>query len=123
MRSLRMSYQQIADQLYKGNKGHCYNDIQKAMDELTREPAEAVRLQEIELLDVMARGLMSRAAKGDEKAIQAMLKIQERRAKYLGLDTPVQLEQLGGGTVSVVFDPALNVTGMAEPELVVDPID
>lgn len=120
MRSMRMTYQQIADELYNGNRGACYRDLQKAMDDLPKEAAQEVRLQEMELLDTMARGLVPKASKGDEKAVQALLRIMERRAKYLGLDVPVQVEQLGGGNINVVFDPALAVTGMNEPEMVID---
>lgn len=120
MRSLRMSYQQIADELYNGNKGFCHRDLQKALTDIPREAAEEVRLQELEMLDLMARGLIGKVSKGDEKAIQTMLRIQERRSKYLGLDVPVQVEQLGGGNINVVFDAALDVTGMAEPQAVIE---
>lgn len=121
MRAGRYTYQQIADKHYNGNKGHAYKDMQKAIKDIPAEAAEMVRAQEIELLDVMARGVLPRALDGDDKAVRSMLTIMERRAKYLGLDTPVQVEQLGGGVVNVLFDPALQVTGMDDAEIVVDP--
>lgn len=120
LRSLRMTYQQIADELYNGNRGQCYRDIQKGIDDLPREAAEHVRVQELELLDEMSRGLIPKARKGDDKAVQGMLRIMDRRAKYLGLDTPVQIDT-NAGPLTVVFDPILQVDGMAEPQVVVDP--
>lgn len=120
MRAMRMTYQQIADQLYKGNKGQCHRDLQRAIDDLPREAAEQVRMQEVELLDVMARGLVTKASKGDDKAVQSMLRIMERRARYLGLDVPVQVESLGDGQINVVFDTALNVPGMAKAEVIIE---
>lgn len=123
-RSLRMSYQAIADRLYNGHRGNCWRDIQRAYDELTREPAEMVRLQELELLDSMARAVMTRAMKGEDKAINTLLRIQERRSRYLGLDTPVQIESIGDGVINVVFDPVLNAAkGMTPAEVVVDPVE
>lgn len=123
-RSLRMSYQAIADKLYNGSKGNCHRDIQRAFTDITQEPTEMVRHQELELLDTLARAVMTRALKGDDKAIGTVLRIQERRSRYLGLDTPVQIESMGDGIINVVFDSALNAAqGMSPVELTVDPVD
>lgn len=121
MRAGRYTYQQIADKHYNGNKGYAYKDMQKAIKEIPAEAAEMVRQQEIELLDVMARGILPRALEGDDKAVKSMLSIMDRRSKYLGLDTPVQIEQTGGGVVNVLFEKSLQVTGMDDAEIVVDP--
>jgi hypothetical protein len=123
LRSIRMSYQAIADKLYNGHKGNCHRDLQRAFADITQEPAEFVRYQELELLDSMARAVMTKALKGDEKAIGTILRIQERRARYIGLDTPVQIEQMGDGVVNVVFDPAMTPAGMSPAVLTVDPVD
>lgn len=120
LRSMRMTYQQIADELYKGNRGQCHRDIQKAITDLPKEAAEEVRRQELELLDEMSRGLIPAARKGDDKAVTGMLRIMERRAKYLGLDTPMQIETGGAGDFTVLFDASLHVDGMTEPTVIVD---
>lgn len=123
-RSLRMSYQAIADKLYNGHRGNCHRDIQRAYADLTTEPAEMVRQQEVDLLDTLARAVMTRALKGDDKAISTILRIQERRSRYLGLDTPVQIESMGDGVINVVFDAALNAAqGMSPVEITVDPVE
>lgn len=54
--------------------------------ELTAEKVEDVRRLEIERLDAMLLGLWDRARRGNEKAVEACLKIMKRRADLLGLD-------------------------------------
>jgi hypothetical protein len=123
-RSLRMSYQAIADRLYNGHRGNCHRDIQRAFTDITHEPSEMVRHQELELLDTLARAVMTRAMKGEDRAINTILRIQERRSRYLGLDTPVQIESVGDGVINVVFDAAMDVAkGMSKVELTVEQPD
>jgi len=45
---------------------------------------------ELERLDVMLLALWRRVQNGDERAIDRALKIEERRAKLLGLDAPIR---------------------------------
>jgi len=64
-----------------------YDDVQDALSEITREPAEAVLQMELERLDEVyehMRRVMVR--EGDTKAAEVVLKSLDRRAKYLGLD-------------------------------------
>lgn len=106
MRYARSTYQAIADKLYNGNKPQAFRDIQKAIAELTKESAEEVRAQEVELLDAMARGLRKRALGGDDKAVASMLRLMERRAKYLGLDAPAQTQLTAEG-FNIMVNPDL----------------
>lgn len=88
-------YRRIADEL-NCSVGTAFNDIQEAFAEVreaTREDAATLRDLELERLDDMLPVALSKAKKGDLKAIEAVLKIQDRRAKYLGLDKPEQIEQ------------------------------
>ena len=107
LRSRRWTYRQIADKLYNGDPGNCYRDIQKGLQDAIREPSEEVLAQEIELLDDLARAAMDKALEGDEKAITSVLKIMERRAKYLGLDKPAQTEITGAGGFPISVNPNL----------------
>ena len=109
MRAARATYQQVADKYYNGNRGHAYKDMQKAIADIPAEAAEIVRAQELELLDVMARGLVARAAQGDDKAVNSMLHIMDRRSKYMGLDTPTRIESSGpgGSSFPISINPAL----------------
>lgn len=108
LRAARLSYQQIADRLYNGDRGNCWRDIQKAMKNQEKEAVDEVRAQEILLLDELARPQIKKAlADGDDKAVTAVLRIMERRAKYLGLDAPTQVEQTGTGGFAVMVSPDL----------------
>jgi len=61
----------------------------------TNEQAEQVLAIELQRLDVATLHVMARVNKGDEKAIETLLKIQARRAKFLGLDAPEKHEHSG----------------------------
>lgn len=110
-----MAYSAIAEQLGFADQGHAYTAVKRAMDAIIREPAEQVREQELLRLDALwARALaiaerfhVTVAANGkvvytkggavedDGPALQAidrLLKIQDRRARYLGLDAPTKTE-------------------------------
>ena len=95
LRRMGFGYRRIADEL-NCSVGTAFNDIQEAFAEVreaTREDAATLRDLELERLDDMLPVALSKAKKGDLKAIEAVLKIQDRRAKYLGLDKPEQIEQ------------------------------
>lgn len=107
LRAARLTYQQIADRLYNGDRSNCYKDIQKAVEAAEKEAVTEVRAQEILLLDQIARPQIKRALDGDEKAATVLLRIMERRAKYLGLDAPTQVEQTGAGGFMLMVNPDL----------------
>lgn len=75
------------------NERHCWNDID---DELRRQRAEisenasAVLDLELQRLDQLLLVAMNRAMGGDMKAVDRVLKIMERRSRFLGLDVPVE---------------------------------
>lgn len=86
LRKAGADFQQIADRLGYRNKSSAYRACQAAMANLTKEPAEDVLNLELARLDAMFVGLWPQARTGDPGAVQQCLRIQERRAKYLGLD-------------------------------------
>lgn len=110
-----LSYLAIAEQLGFADQGHAHTAVKRAMDATVREPAEQVREQELLRLDALwnrALGIAERfhvtvsangqvvytkgsAVEDDGPALQAidrLLKIQDRRARYLGLDAPTKTE-------------------------------
>lgn len=89
-----MSYEAIAKQLGVSDKSTVGQRVQAALREIIREPAEAVLKMELERLDVMLLGLWKQAAGGDLQALDRALKIQDRRAKYLGLDAPTKTQEV-----------------------------
>lgn len=119
LRSRGLSYAQIAAELGI-SRTQAYEGVQRALREIVSEPAEELRHLELLRLDEMYRAalavlegrhyvvdkggvvMMDGVPVEDDgprlAAIDRLLKIQERRAKLLGLDTPVKQEvDLNGG--------------------------
>lgn len=84
------TYRAIAKELGYGGPGAAYKAIDRALKDVMREPAEAVRTLEIERLDAILIGIWPMAKAGDPACIDRVLKIMERRSRLLGLDAPVR---------------------------------
>lgn len=91
-------------------QAHAY--VQEALDEerqVVRERAEVVRELELGRLDRMYMKLMAtQGASTNPRVVDTLLRIQERRARLLGLDAPTKWEGSGpdGGPIPVaVVDP------------------
>jgi len=92
MRTRGHTYQQIADacgvSMSAAYKAVCtYLEQTRA---IAREAAEEVRRLELDRLDRMLAAFGPRAEDGDGGAADRVLRIQERRAKLLGLDAPAE---------------------------------
>jgi hypothetical protein len=106
LRQAGLSYRQIsaamwadstwATRLHKHyNARHVHADVMCELLHQRDELAEAVavvRQQELDRLDHMLVGVWHRAQQGDDKAIQTVLHIMTRRARYIpGLEVPTAL--------------------------------
>jgi hypothetical protein len=88
LRRAGVDYPTIAQQMQLSGPGQAYKIVQRALKRSIQEPADDVRALELSRLDTMHQGLWPRAKDGDTFSVDRVLKIQERRAKYLGLDAP-----------------------------------
>lgn len=88
------TYEQIGRSTGVSTK-RAYEDVQDALKEITREPAEAVLDMELRRLDSLWRTAYIQAKEGSLKAIQSSLQIMDRRARLLGLDTPTAVQDNG----------------------------
>lgn len=84
-------------------------DILREIEKLHKNNAKmAQRILDMELerLDNMQFGIYQDAVKGDVIRIDRMIKIMDRRARYLGLDAPIKGEITGaeGEPVRVIFE-------------------
>jgi len=70
--------------------------------ELCKDSAEELRQLELERLDMLMLGLEPMARVGKPDAVNAYLKVMERRSKLLGLDAPAKQEHTGkdGGAIA-----------------------
>lgn len=121
LRKAGASYEQIATQLKYANKSTVWRDVREAIRSIYAEPAQDVLRIELGRLDVMLLGVWSKAKAGDCQAIDRVLRIQERRAAYEGLDAPkllrielerelsTHLEKLKAGLPPDVYEQVLGV--------------
>jgi hypothetical protein len=56
------------------------------------EPADEVRKQELDRIDRLQVAVWNRALKGDDKAINTVLRLMERRARLVGIDAPTKIQ-------------------------------
>lgn len=71
-----------------------WGDVQAelgALRDLAAKLAEDVRELELRRLDDWTTGLTPKARKGDHMAVNALVRIQERRARLLGIDAPTKI--------------------------------
>lgn len=108
------TYQQIADTLCYPDRTQARRGVERAMADVITEPAEEVRRFELDRLDHAYRAALAvlerehlvvdhgkvvyhddRPLRDDAPVLQAIdriLRIQERRAKLLGLDAPAKVQ-------------------------------
>lgn len=91
------TYNQIAELLGYSNGASACCDIRRALEKHVVEEGLAVEAwRELELarLDVLQKAVWPEAMEGNPRAIETALKILDRRAKMLGLDSAIKLEVL-----------------------------
>jgi len=92
LRKAGMTFAAIAVQLgYKDQRGAFYA-VNTALKKVLRPPAESLRTLDLERLDTALLALWPRVRRGDDKAITTMLRVMERRARLLGLDSPIEVD-------------------------------
>lgn len=106
LRRAGLGYTAIAARLGLG-KSQAHRLVVAALDEARAQVcanADDLRAEEVSRLDAMLTGLWPAARKGAVSAVDRVLRIQERRAKLLGLDAPERkrLEGPNGGPIQSV---------------------
>lgn len=96
MRRAGISVEVIAAHL-KVHPRTVYTWLRDALAAIPREEANELRLLELDRLDAIFRGLFPDAVAGDVRSAEGCLKVMERRARLLSLDTAhtAGLEQVG----------------------------
>lgn len=131
LRTRGYTYQQIADELDWVSRGDAYRAVQRVLADTVREAGDEVRAIELDRLDTLHAAAMDvlerehftvsngRVVSLDESgplpddgpvlaAIDRLLKIQERRARLLGLDAPTK------AAISISPDRLAAIEAMAE---------
>jgi hypothetical protein len=91
LRQSGMTFQEIADVLGYADPTGARGAVLAALQTTVVEPNNEMRSLELTRLDALLAALWPTALAGDQGAIDRVLKIQERRAKMLGLDAPPKM--------------------------------
>lgn len=91
LRKAGATYQRIADTVGYNSEQAAHKAVTDALVAMLREPAEELRLLEVERLDSLFLSAFPLAKQGVMTAIDRCLRIMERRARLLGLDAPVRV--------------------------------
>lgn len=98
LRASKMNYDQIAKQCGYADRGACYKAVQREMQRVVVENVEELRREELAMLDMMqaecAQLFLDKQNTYRLYAADRLLAIQERRARLMGLDTPVEVAQM-----------------------------
>ena len=92
LRRAGLTWQKIAVEVGYADPTGAYAAYKRAVKRVLQEPAEEVRQQEIDRLDRLQVAVWPRAMKGDDRAINTILRLMERRAKLLGLDAAQKVQ-------------------------------
>lgn len=100
LRKQGKTYEDIAKALGYHDASGASKAVKSALDRIIREPAKDVLQLELQRLDALLETALHTvySGGGDEKrdlsldAIDRVLRIMERRAKYLGLDKPTKVD-------------------------------
>ena len=91
-RASGMSYRAIGEAMGI-NQSNAYRMVKAEVQQIrekTSEQADELRTIELQRMDAMLAGLWSKATSGDGAAVDRVLRIMERRAKLIGLDSPTR---------------------------------
>ncbi len=94
LRRAGVTWQEIANRLgYRTASAAC-QDVRRGMEDIVRVPAQQHIAEEVDRLDAMLQGLWPSARKGGVQSIDRVLKIMDRRARYLGLDNGLRSDSV-----------------------------
>lgn len=102
LRRAGATYEQVARELGLANRSVAFKLVQGAIADIPREEAQECLSLELDRLDTLLRGgLFEKARRGDVQCIDRVLRIMDRRARYLGLDSPEKREHSGAVSIDL----------------------
>ena len=104
-----MKFDDIANELGYNSRQAAFDAVSRELQAITREPAEEVLRLDLERLDRMWGIHYLNAQAGDAVALSSCMRIMERRARLLGLDSPAKTE-ITGKDGSPIAPPVFNIS-------------
>lgn len=93
LRRSGLTWQRIAEKTGYADHTGAYAAYKRAVKRTQQQPADELREQEVDRIDRLQVAIWNKALQGDMKAILTIVRLMERRAKLLGLDMPIKIEQ------------------------------
>lgn len=102
LRKAGVTFAVIAEEVGYSSPQAAHRAFKAAMDELIQEPAMDLRTIQIERLNYALMKVWPGVQAGDLKAIDSMLRIQERLDRLMGTEAPSQVDVHHEGAVLVI---------------------
>lgn len=105
LRRAAASWQQISEKIAteydmpKYNRSDAYNDFKKLREQTVVQPVEEHRQLEIDRLNTAQMVIWNRVMRGEYDAIELLLKIIDKRAKFEGTYAPTKITGADGGPI------------------------
>ena len=116
------SYDSIA-QLLGLPRSRVVRIVERELDRAYREPVEMLLQLELDRLDALMRAYWDAALAGDGEAADRVLRIMDRRARYLGLDRQDTVQEDLGKAVLALVSRLQEMTGGQQPTALPEAID
>lgn len=92
LRSKSLTWRSIAEQTGYSSGSGALKAYMRAIKRQQKEPTEAALYMELERLDLLQEVYWEPAIQGNMRAGEFVLRIMDRRAKFLGLDAPTKIQ-------------------------------
>jgi hypothetical protein len=92
LRRTGATWELIAKLTGYANPSGAYKAYQRALGKIVQPKIDELRAVEVDRLDRLQFAIWERAKDGDIKAIDAVLRILDRRTRILGLDAPTKIQ-------------------------------
>ena len=93
LRRAGLTWQRIAEETGYADHTGAYAAYKRAIKRTQQQPADELRETELDRVDRLQLALWPKAMKGDNASINTIVRLMERRARLLGLDTPIKIQQ------------------------------
>ena len=93
LRRAGLTWQRIAEETGYATHVGAYAAYKRAIKRTQQQPADELREQELDRIDRLQLALWPKAMKGDNASINTIVRLMERRARLLGLDTAIKIQQ------------------------------
>lgn len=120
LRTAGIEFGEIAAQLGYAGKQGAYKAVATALARTVQEPADELRTLECARLDAALAAIWPKVLAGNGWAIDRMLGIMDRRARYLGLDAPLKREDTQTLTIRLAAEQIAAETGLSPDEVIAE---